>query len=301
MEAVRNTKPTHYTETLPFSIKYPDGKLTITCSFCCAEFKTVKEVQNHLEDTDFHNKSLSPDPHDKKPRQPNKYSQVSLPLTEPDIIYLQSEEKDTFSNAAELNGETEQSCSNDKELNNIYQNENRETKEKETFPVNSNCKVRLKCTFCSKEFNHSKSINALVVETGFHNKFITVHSQTENLKQMSRCPHCGITFRNTEDQLQHNGPYNTCYLKKAADKFCDAQVVYNDNNSDQKYICKNALYRRELRQAGVLPIYMTNCHNEVTIGMCTHFVNSLAQCGHLNYMYNHLTCFPVPSKDFGYW
>ena len=252
---------THPTGTLPISIKYPDGKLTITCSFCSAEFKTVKEVQTHMVDTDFHNKSLSPDPHKEKPRQTNKCSQ-GLSHKKPDIIYSQSDL--TFTNAAKLNRETEVSCSNDKDLNNNDQSENRKTTEKEFFPVYSKCKVRLKCTFCSKEFDHGKSINAHVLETGFHNKFITVHPQTENLKQISRCPHCKILYRNMVDQLKHNGPYNTCYLKKAADKFCDTQVVYNDNNSDLKYICQNAFKRRELRRAGVLPVY---CRNEVTIGM----------------------------------
>ena len=173
----------------------------------------------------------------------------------------------TFANAAKLNRETEVSCSNDKELNNNDQSENKETAEKETFPVYSNCQVRLKCTFCTKEFDHGKSINSHVLETGFHNKFITVHPQTENLKQMSRCPHCKILFCSMVDQLKHNGPYTTCYLKKAADKFCDTQVVYNDNKSGQKYICQNAFKRRELRKAGVLPVYMTNSRNKVAIGM----------------------------------
>ena len=256
---------THPTGTLPFSIKYPDGKLTITCSFCSEEFKTVKEVQTHMVNTEFHNKSLSPDRHNEKPRQHIKCSQGLPSHKKPDIIYSQSDL--TFANAVELNRETEVSCSNDKDLNNNDQSENRKTTEKETFPMYSKCKVRLKCTFCSKEFDHGKSINAHAVETGFHDKFITVHPRTKNLKQMSRCPHCKILYRSMVDQLKHNGPYNTCYLKKAADKFCETQVVYNDNNSGQKYICENAFKRRELRKAGVLPVYMTNSCNKVTIGM----------------------------------
>ena len=250
------------TGTLPFSIKYPDGKLTITCSFCSAEFKTVKEVQTHMVDTEFHNKSLSPDPHKEKPRETNKCLQALWPHKKPDIIYSQSDL--TFVNPTELNRQTEVSCSNDKDLNN---NENRETTEKESFSVYSNCKVRLKCTFCLKEFDHGKSINAHVAETGYHNRFLTIHPQTENLKQMSRYPHCKILFRSMVDQLEHNGPYNTCYLKKAADKFCETQVVHNDNKCGQKYICQNAFKRRELRKAGVLPVYMTNSRNKVTICM----------------------------------
>ena len=81
------------------------------------------EVQTHMVDTGFHNKSLSPGAHKENPRQTNKSSQGLPSHKKPDIIYSQSDL--TFTNAAKLNQETEVSCSNDKELNNNDQSENR--------------------------------------------------------------------------------------------------------------------------------------------------------------------------------
>ena len=309
IEAVGDDEMTHTKGTLPFSIKYPDGKLTVTCSSCSLEFKTVKEAQTHLLDTDFHNRFLSPGPQDvKNPREPTECSQPASRHNEPDIIYSQSnediiysqtEKKNTFSHVGEANTETKVSYSNELDFGNAL-------KPHITGAAAHDKLVRVKCTSCTKKFNHGKNINALVVEkhdvkkpkqpcqcsqatsrykgpdiiysrSDEENTFSDVEKlntetevelvdqpQTENLKQPSRCPHCRISFHNVADQRKHNGPYKICYLKKAAKKFCDTQVVYNDNNSDQKYICQNAFKRRELRQVGVLPVYVTNSNSNVT-------------------------------------
>ena len=83
-----------------------------------------------------------------------------------------------------------------------------------------NMEIRVRCAFCSMEFSHERMIKSHVVETGFHNKFISIDAYQPK-RQAIRCTHCKELFPNMEELRGHIGPSQKCYIQE------NAEILYN--------------------------------------------------------------------------